>query len=114
MADHGWTPTSAVTAGEAQAAQSADAFDTTKMQSALLGDGNNSSAKPEPPAGWVAATPYDYNAYTAGGEHDWESNAKKYEFDGETGDVGPEFPALEIELFGEPGNRAKKGIDFSK
>jgi ATP-dependent RNA helicase DDX3X len=102
-------------ATETLAAQAAGVFDTGKMQAALPGNGTHDSEKKvEPPAGWIAATPYDYNAYGADGGHVWEGNARVYEFDGETGDVGPEFPALEIELFGEPGNRAKKGIDFSK
>ena len=56
----------------------------------------------------------DYKAFGPDAVHEWEGNAKVYEWDGEEGDIGPEFPALEVELFGEPGSRAKQGIDFSK
>lgn len=56
----------------------------------------------------------DYKAFGPDAFHEWEGNAKVYEWDGEEGDIGPEFPALEVELFGEPGSRAKQGIDFSK
>ncbi|KAL2263091.1 hypothetical protein VTK26DRAFT_8249 [Humicola hyalothermophila] len=65
--------------------------------------------KPGIPAGWVKQTPYDYNAI-----NDWDCNAKVYEFVGEEGDIGPEHPALEMELFGEPSNRVKQGVDFTK
>ncbi|AEO65101.1 uncharacterized protein THITE_2043513 [Thermothielavioides terrestris NRRL 8126] len=116
MSDHGWVTTSPPAgAGDCIAAQAAGVFTTDEMRAALPANGNNTAdKKPEAPPGWVAATPYDYNAYADSGAHEWESNAAKYEFDGETGDVGPEFPDLEIELFGEPGTRAKEGIDFSK
>ncbi|KAH8907772.1 DEAD-domain-containing protein [Coniochaeta sp. PMI_546] len=71
--------------------------------------------KPKPtPEGWVEATPYKYDEYGRDADHEWESNAKIYEWDGETGDVGPEYPELEIELFGAPETRVSHGIDFSK
>lgn len=44
----------------------------------------------------------------------FECNAAVYEWDGEEGDVGPEFPALELQLFGTPESRLEiKGIDYS-
>jgi ATP-dependent RNA helicase DDX3X len=64
--------------------------------------------------GWVEAQPYNYDSYAATSEAQWEGNARVYEFDGETGEVGPEFPELELELFGEVHNRGGHGIDFSK
>jgi ATP-dependent RNA helicase DDX3X len=112
MADNGWGPTSR---DEAISAQAADAFDTTQIQDALPTNGNTDVGnKPETPAGWIKATPYDYSAYGNGGGHEWESSARVYEWDGDQGDIGPEFPALEIELFGDPTKRVNEGIDFSK
>jgi hypothetical protein len=114
MADNSWEPTPPpVDTGETLAAQVGGVFGTAEMQAALPTNGNE-NGKPETPAGWVQATPYNYESYSKDAAHDWECNAKTYEWDGEVGDIGPEFPALEIELFGEPGNRAKQGIDFSK
>ncbi|KAJ8123671.1 hypothetical protein ONZ43_g431 [Nemania bipapillata] len=45
---------------------------------------------------------------------EWEGNARVYEWDGEEGDIGPEHPKLEFELFGNPETRDPQGIDFSK
>lgn len=71
--------------------------------------------QPKPaPEGWVEAKPYKYDEYGQEGNHDWEGNAKIYEWDGDEGDVGPEYPELEIELFGAPETRVSHGIDFSK
>lgn len=114
MADNSWDPTPhSAGAVEALEAQAVSSFNTGEMQAALPAHGDNTK-KPETPAGWVPATPYNYESYSQGASHDWEGNAKTYDWDGEVGDIGPEFPALEIELFGEPGNRVKQGIDFSK
>ena len=74
--------------------------------------------------GWVVPVNYDYQAYNAtleeriaaqakaaeGGDFAengvtaqeapaWASNAEKYEWNDEFGDVGPAFPALEAQLF---------------
>lgn len=60
---------------------------------------------------WVKPQPFDYSDQSRG----WDSSARVYEWDGEEGDVGPEFPELEMELFGLPEHRAEvKGIDFSE
>lgn len=64
--------------------------------------------------GWVAPVPYDYEAFQARGGSDWDSNVRVYEWDGEHGDVGPELPELELDLFGLPDDRISAGIDFSK
>lgn len=45
---------------------------------------------------------------------EWDGSARTYEWNDEYGDVGPKVPELEIELFGEKGNRQKTGLDFSK
>ncbi|KAL2269499.1 hypothetical protein VTJ83DRAFT_1683 [Remersonia thermophila] len=64
---------------------------------------------------WVNPTPYNYAEFTPGKTgHEWEANTARYEWNDEYGDVGPEFPALELQLFGDPSTRGKKGIDFSK
>ncbi len=65
-------------------------------------------------AGWVDRQAYNYDEYRSTAGTDWESNARIYEWDGETGEVGPELPELELELFGDPNNRMSAGIDFSK
>jgi ATP-dependent RNA helicase DDX3X len=75
--------------------------------------GENGDTK-APPNGWVERTAYKYDDFTREAEHDWDSNAKVYEWDGEAGDVGPEHPALELDLFGPLENRISAGIDFSK
>lgn len=47
--------------------------------------------------------------YNPGG---WASSARVYEWDGDIGDIGPEHPDLEKELFGAA-TRTHTGIDFS-
>ncbi|PYH84840.1 putative DEAD/DEAH box RNA helicase [Aspergillus uvarum CBS 121591] len=62
--------------------------------------------------GWVAPESYDYDKYTAASAPDqpagdsgdgqlpeWAANAAKYEWKDEYGDVGPEIPELEEQLF---------------
>ncbi|KAI0487338.1 P-loop containing nucleoside triphosphate hydrolase protein [Xylaria cf. heliscus] len=44
----------------------------------------------------------------------WEGNVRVYEWDGEEGDLGPEHPELEFQLFGDPEYRDPQGIDFTK
>jgi hypothetical protein len=66
-------------------------------------------------AGWVEPTPYNYKVDSERTQlGDWEGNARVYEWDGEHGDVGPELPELELELFGNPAARSSAGLDFSK
>lgn len=66
------------------------------------------------PEGWIDSKPMNYEEFSAEAAHDWDSNARVYEWDGEQGDVGPEYPELELELFGEPSTRVSHGLDFSK
>lgn len=64
---------------------------------------------------WAKPKVYDYSAMDGPERNDWfESRAPVYEWDGEQGDVGPEHPELELELFGKPENRHElKGLDFT-
>ncbi|KAH7157447.1 P-loop containing nucleoside triphosphate hydrolase protein [Dactylonectria estremocensis] len=65
---------------------------------------------------WTEPEKVDYTAlasenYTQG----WGSDARTYEWKDEYGDVGPKYPELELELFGEPSTRRDRtGLDFSK
>ncbi|PSR93845.1 P-loop containing nucleoside triphosphate hydrolase protein [Coniella lustricola] len=49
-------------------------------------------------------TKYNYDELIAG-QGDYESNARTYAWDGEEGDIGPEYPELELEIFGAPDER---------
>ncbi|KJZ79385.1 hypothetical protein HIM_01536 [Hirsutella minnesotensis 3608] len=45
----------------------------------------------------------------------WDGNAPVYQWNDEFGDVGPRFPDVEQELFGDPARRNERaGLDFSK
>lgn len=65
--------------------------------------------------GWIKPQAYDYTAMDGSDRTSgWDGSARIYEWDGEEGDVGPEHPELEIELFGRPEDRAEiKGLDFT-
>lgn len=81
-------------------------------------DGETANAKRRAQElGWTDMDPYDYVKYTAQTSkgHAWESNAAVYEWDGEHGEIGPEFPELEKDLFGTMrGGRMAVGLDFDK
>lgn len=64
---------------------------------------------------WSKPKAYDYTTMDGPERNDFfEGNAPVYEWDGEEGDIGPEHPELELDLFGKPEDRAEvKGIDFS-
>ncbi|KAK3335726.1 P-loop containing nucleoside triphosphate hydrolase protein [Cercophora scortea] len=130
MASNDWGfPSSAPQMADSHPVESAGAWDTGNLHAALQeqpaappnnGDGAESQAAepvrleqkiPPKLEGWVEAAPYDYNN-TAPVE--WDGNSRVYEWDGEAGDVGPEYPELELTLFGDPANREHRGIDFSK
>ena len=75
--------------------------------------------------GWVEPQKYDYESYNAGTREEreaieqshevpaWASNAVKYEWSDEYGDVGPEHPLLEADLFQDQ-HRMQSGIEFDK
>lgn len=66
-------------------------------------------------SGWTKPQAYDYTAMEGPDRvSGWDGSARIYEWDGEEGDVGPEHPELEIELFGRPEDRGEiKGLDFT-
>lgn len=67
-----------------------------------------------PIAEWEKKKAYDYTELAAG-TGEWAGNAAVYQWDGETGDVGPEDRELENILFGKEDERgANEVIDFSK
>jgi len=79
--------------------------------------------------GWIEKSAYNYDVYNKSAKEideskatfeangievgDWAGNAEVYKWDDEYGDVGPKFPALEIQLFGGS-DRTVKGIDYAK
>lgn len=65
---------------------------------------------------WTALEVTDYTAPPPSSQaQTWDSNARTYEWNDEYGEVGPKFPELEIELFGEEATRHERtGLDFSK
>ena len=75
--------------------------------------------------GWVEPQKFDYETYNAGSREEreaaeqarevpaWASNAVKYEWSGEYGDIGPEHPELERELFKDQ-YKMQSGIEFDK
>ncbi|KAK4248872.1 P-loop containing nucleoside triphosphate hydrolase protein [Corynascus novoguineensis] len=115
MADNVWgAPSPRANLGETDLAPNMGSFGTTKLKEALPINGSvHAEKKAETPAGWVRPTAYDYTAYGKDSGHEWEGNARVYEWNGENGDIGPEVPALEVELFGEPDKRGNQGLDFS-
>lgn len=83
-------------------------------------DGDAAEIKPTAESGansdWAAQgrTQYDYENLN-GRDGDYDGNAQVYHWDGEEGDLGPEFSELEAELFGPPEKRdLPQGIDFSR
>jgi ATP-dependent RNA helicase DDX3X len=106
----------------------AEALPTAKPSSeAPVAESATPPKKNPQEAGWVEKQPYNYDTYNKSskelfdeglapgglGAQDWASNAAKYEWDEEYGDVGPAFPELEAQLFsGEL--RMRTGIEFSK
>ncbi|KAI9374089.1 P-loop containing nucleoside triphosphate hydrolase protein [Aspergillus egyptiacus] len=99
-----------------------DSFDASAMKDALTDVTNSQNTKNLEASniarekGWVEPEGYDYQKYTAGQPVEkpvedfeqaqqeealpqWAANAAKYEWNDEYGDVGPENPALEEQLF---------------
>lgn len=59
----------------------------------------NEAEQPGDVEQWNTAVPYNYDNFSRRDE--WEGNARIYEWDGEHGEIGPEFPELETEIFGD-------------
>lgn len=117
MADQNWGPVNSQTeAGGTATTNDGGAFGTAELRRAMpTSDDQKIVTSATEPINWVNPVPYDYTAYAKNdsGDHKWDSNAKVYEWNGEEGDIGPEFPDLEIELFGQPDKRQDgRGIDF--
>lgn len=90
-------------------------------------EGQDGKVRDARAAGWGEKSAFDYQMYnkstkelaeeanadggTAG--RGWASNAAIYEWNDEYGDIGPEFPELEKELFGSE-HHVSYGIDFAK
>jgi hypothetical protein len=98
--------------GDVIGANSNDAADV----STTTKDDDRAKAREEvKKAGWVEPERYDYTSMTAiDREHHWGSAGKVYHWDGQEGDLGPEFPELEVELFGpEEDRKMQTGHDFT-
>ncbi|KAJ4208168.1 hypothetical protein FSOLCH5_004329 [Fusarium solani] len=67
-------------------------------------------------AKWAEPQAVDYTALASQNyDQGWGCNARSYEWKDEYGDVGPKFPELELELFGDPSTRHERtGLDFSQ
>ncbi|KAK2600900.1 hypothetical protein N8I77_010401 [Diaporthe amygdali] len=64
--------------------------------------------------GWAPSQKYDYEQFTDARAGGFDGSKRVYHWDGEEGDLGPEFPELEEELFGPADKRdLPTGIDFS-
>ena len=110
-------------------------FDTGDMSKALADttDAHNKEANTQAgdnaararEQGWAEPEKYNYSAYNTAsreereaveaelGLSDWASNAAKYEWKDEFGDIGPPHPELERQLFHE-GTGTHSGILFQK
>ncbi|KAM4065114.1 DEAD/DEAH box helicase [Hirsutella rhossiliensis] len=76
----------------------------------------DNAAGPTDVNGWVQQQATDYTAVEAAENmHTWDGNAPVYQWSDEFGDVGPRFPHLELELFGDPATRHERtGLDFAR
>ncbi|KAK7426764.1 hypothetical protein QQZ08_006800 [Neonectria magnoliae] len=65
---------------------------------------------------WTEPQSIDYTALSSENPNQvWGSDARVYDWKDEFGDVGPKYPELELELFGEPSTRKEQtGLDFSR
>ncbi|KAF4978583.1 hypothetical protein FZEAL_5055 [Fusarium zealandicum] len=74
------------------------------------GDQNGEGAK------WAQPQAVDYTAMSSQNyDQGWGCSARSYEWKDEYGDVGPKYPELELELFGDPSTRHERtGLDFSR
>lgn len=65
---------------------------------------------------WAEPQAIDYTSMATGNpSQEWGCNARAYTWQDEYGDVGPKYPELELELFGDPATRHDRiGLDFSR
>lgn len=93
-----------------------DPFSTGAMANALpVANGGAAGSGDQEEKQWTEKTAFDYEAMTkAPDDQQWDGNARVYEWNEEYGDVGPEAPELEIDLFGPLAERKERtGLDFS-
>lgn len=111
--DESWSTTSAAAPEQPTPEHRVDESTFVKNDGAVP---DTTLAEPGANPDWAAQgrTQYDYENYNdRGGEYD--GNARVYHWSGDEGDIGPEFPELEAELFGPPEKRdLPQGIDFSR
>ncbi|KAI5464482.1 P-loop containing nucleoside triphosphate hydrolase protein [Mariannaea sp. PMI_226] len=90
----------------------ADTFTAGRPEAALSNNANDGGEN----AKWTEPQAYDYATLATGnGDETWGSHARTYEWKDEYGDVGPKYPELELELFGETATRHERtGLDFSR
>lgn len=101
----------------------ADTFGTAAMSEALPSAGQKDQTATPGTQGydasqgkWTEPQAIDYTSMaTSGGDQQWGCNARAYAWQDEYGDVGPKYPELELELFGDPTIRHDRvGLDFSQ
>jgi ATP-dependent RNA helicase DDX3X len=109
----GWEDTSDMKAVLPEVSQSNEAqtANATESNGAQTAD-TTTVPREKPVANWGEKTANNYSEDNEGVK--WDSNVAVYEWDGEEGDIGPEFPELENELFGNPATRDPQGIDFNE
>jgi hypothetical protein len=87
----------------AAATTNGDAFDMTSIAGVLSEADKAAHRDRARDAGWVETVPVDYNVQQSSRDDDhanYLKNSAVYEWDDEYGDVGPEVPELEQDLFG--------------
>jgi len=92
-----------------------DALDLTPLAGVLTEAEKEANRERAREAGWVETVPVDYNIQQTTREDDqahYLRNSAVYEWDDEYGDVGPEVPELEQDLFGGD-FRVRQGIHMS-
>lgn len=92
----------------------AEPFTTANLKEALLAPATSGETGEN--SKWEKPQAIDYTALSSDNyDQPWGSHARTYEWKDEYGDVGPKYPELEIELFGEPSTRFERtGLDFSR
>lgn len=113
--DPAWSTTQGASTAEQPAIDAVNTHFETNGQSidntAPLVDHNNKDSEAAPKGAneeWTVhgQDRYDYERFSVrDGEYD--GNARIYHWDGQEGDIGPEFPELELEIFGAPDQRGE-------
>lgn len=88
---------------ETTATTDSNTFDMTPIAGVLSEAEKTAHRDRARDAGWVETVPVDYNVQQSSRDDDhanYLKNSAVYEWDDEYGDVGPEVPELEQDLFG--------------